>query len=154
MSTEEQRRIARDALVVLREGSACGHCRQDYDTMVQALDKDGEFEALMREYVEIERRHPEAPHLRERADQIGAARDEVARRLGRLPPHADHVAPHAPAPRANVPALPANTPGVPERGLGFRPRAARDAVRYWREEITSAFPRPFDLLRARPRRRQ
>lgn len=135
-SPADPRAVARSALETLRDHSVCGHCRTDYETMIDALDKDGDFERLMREYVASEHTHPKAAALPERAREIGAARDEVLRRLGR--------APAAPAP--------APEPGTRDGVVRYRIGDAQGLVRSWREGISSARPRPLAFLRDRGRR--
>jgi hypothetical protein len=130
----DPRADARRALERLREGSLCGSCRQDYDTMIDALDRGGEFEELMRRYVEVGERHPHASHLPERAAQITAARDEVARRLAAAP------APGQPQERGGV--------------LRYRPGEVRGVVRSWRETLGGLLPRPLGLLPGRDTRRR
>jgi len=137
---EDPREVARRALQSLHDRSVCGHCRTDYETMMQALERDGEFEILMREYVAADHRHPMAAELPERARSITAARDEVLHRLGREP--AEPVPPASPA-RA-------------EQGGGlvrFRPGDARGVVRSWRDGLGTVIPRPFEFLCPRERRR-
>ncbi|MGH8980208.1 MAG: hypothetical protein ACRDWE_04195 [Acidimicrobiales bacterium] len=50
--------------------------------MIDLLDKDIEFEGLMRQYVAVGMQHPKAAQVGERSRQIGGARDEVKKRLG------------------------------------------------------------------------
>lgn len=84
MEGEDARRQAAEALARLRDNAVCGTCRADYTVMIDALQRDGEFEELMREYVAIGRRHQEAGALASRADGITGARDEAAKMLSRL----------------------------------------------------------------------
>lgn len=130
MARDDPRARAARALEELRAASVCGHCADDYTTMIDALARDGEFESAMREIVD---RHPAASALDTRAAQIGVARDEAYRRAG-WPVVADG---------------PARTerPGRPTLD------EARSTVRSWRETIGGVVPRPFTFLRPQQRRR-
>ncbi len=108
----------------------------DYDSAIDMVRKNDEMESLVREMVEVERRHPKAALLPERAAQVAAARDEAARRLGRL--------------TGAEPARPAVGPGPL---LRFRPGEIRETARAGRADIGRAVPRPLALLSGRPRRR-
>lgn len=119
--------------------SLCGSCKKDYDVMIDALKHDDELEAMVREMVAAEKRHPDAALLPERAAQIAAARDEAARRLGRPPTSAP-----APAP----------SPARPDgRLLRFHPGELRETARAWRTDIGRVIPRPLGLLSNERRRR-
>jgi len=77
------------------------------------LDKDIDFETLMREYVA---RHPRAAEVPARSAEVGRARDEVSRRLGGGGPAAAR-----------------------EPVIGSLARTARA----WREDLSGLVPRPF-----------
>lgn len=84
MSEDDPRKQAITALTHLRESATCGTCRKDYDVMIDALERDGEFEGIMREYVAISRRHQDAGALLERTAGITGARNEAERLLQKL----------------------------------------------------------------------
>jgi len=119
VSAADPRAVARSALEQLRDHAVCGMCRKDYETMIDALARDGEFEDLMRRIVEREREHPEASHLEERAGQIAAARDEAHERL------------FGPGPRTPA--------GRTAGGVGV--------IRSWIRETRSVVPRPLGIRR-------
>lgn len=150
--TEDPRAEAKRALGELRDSAVCGHCRNDYETMIDALDADGEFETLMREYVKIHEghireSHPKAADLRERAGEIREARDEVAKRLSQGQP-----APTPPAPPPTAAPVQPSGPVAPrvERPLGRMlgdPLGLRSVIAPWRRTLGDAIPRPLREIR-------
>ena len=115
MSAVDHLRRAREEMAAYRQASPCGLCREDADAVIDMLDKDIDFETLMREYIA---RHPRAAEVPARSAEVGRARDEVSRRLGGGGPAAAR-----------------------EPVIGSLARTART----WREDLSGLVPRPFGI---------